>query len=64
VEDSALSPSALWEWCEQRLPSFAVPRYLRFVEALPKTPSEKGRKVELRQAGVTEGTHDREAARG
>jgi carnitine-CoA ligase len=64
VEDSALSPSALWEWCEQRLPSFAVPRYLRFVEALPKTPSEKVRKVELRQAGVTEGTHDREAARG
>ena len=36
-----------------------APRYLRFASELPKTPSEKVRKVELRDAGVTAGTHDR-----
>lgn len=52
----------LWEWSGTRLPDFAVPRYLRFVADLPKTPSEKVRKAVLRSDGVTPGTHDRNAA--
>ena len=54
-----LSAEELWEYADRRLPYFAVPRYFRFVEALPKTPSEKVRKVELRRVGVDASTHDR-----
>ena len=54
-----ISAAETWEYADRRLPYFAVPRYLRFVAELPKTPSEKVRKVELRAAGVGAGTHDR-----
>ena len=60
VEPGAeIDASALWAFADRRLPYFAVPRYLRFIPELPKTPSEKVRKVELRAAGVEEGSHDR-----
>jgi crotonobetaine/carnitine-CoA ligase len=39
-----------------------VPRYLRFVDSLPKTPTERVQKVKLREEGVTPDTWDREAA--
>ena len=39
-----------------------VPRYLRFVELLPMTPTNKVRKFLLREQGITEDTWDREAA--
>ena len=39
-----------------------VPRYIRFVEALPKTPTEPVEKVKLREEGITPDTFDREAA--
>ena len=54
-----ISATDAWAYADRRLPYFAVPRYLRFVPELPKTPSEKVRKVELRAAGVGAGTHDR-----
>jgi crotonobetaine/carnitine-CoA ligase len=41
---------------------FMVPRYVRVLEALPKTPTNKVQKAELRAAGVTSDTWDREAA--
>ncbi|MFD7500842.1 AMP-binding protein [Streptomyces sp. NPDC059850] len=56
-------PAELWEWCEGRVPAFAVPRFVRFVDRLPKTPSERVRKTQLRADGVTPGTHDRLAPR-
>jgi crotonobetaine/carnitine-CoA ligase len=49
----------LWEHCEARIPSFAVPRFLRIVEELPKTPSQRVQKAKLRELGVTEDTYDR-----
>ena len=49
----------VWSYADRRLPYFAVPRYLRVVAELPKTPSEKVRKVELRATGVAADTHDR-----
>jgi crotonobetaine/carnitine-CoA ligase len=52
----------IWAWCDERLPYFAVPRYVEFVEALPKTPTAKVRKTELREAGVTPRTADRGTA--
>ena len=48
--DGKLDVEAFWEWCDERLPYFAVPRYLEVYEALPKTPTEKVIKQELRQA--------------
>jgi crotonobetaine/carnitine-CoA ligase len=39
-----------------------VPRYIRVVPALPKTPTERVRKTELRDEGVTADTWDRDAA--
>lgn len=41
-----------------RLPAFAVPRYYRRVAELPKTPTGKVRKSELRRQGITEDAVD------
>ena len=46
----------------ERMPYFMVLRYIRFVEALPKTPTERVQKVKLREEGITADTFDREAA--
>ena len=54
-----ISATEMWDYADRRLPYFAVPRYLRLVPQLPRTPSEKVRKVELRSAGITADTHDR-----
>lgn len=45
-----------------RLPHFMVPRYLRVVAELPRTPTQKVQKHVLRDEGVTADTWDREAA--
>jgi crotonobetaine/carnitine-CoA ligase len=58
-----LEEAALARFCEERMPRFMVPRYVEFVDALPKTPTEKIRKAELRKLGITEQTWDRDAAR-
>ncbi|MEG3586748.1 MAG: AMP-binding protein, partial [Actinomycetota bacterium] len=49
----------IWEYSQKQLPDFAIPRYIHFLQELPKTPSEKIRKVELREMGVTADTNDR-----
>ncbi|WP_408898207.1 AMP-binding protein [Nocardioides sp. R1-1] len=54
------TPEELWAHCDGRIPSFAVPRFLRFVDELPKTPSQRVQKARLRALGVTDDTHDRE----
>lgn len=54
---------ALFAFASGRLPYFMVPRYFRFMEALPKTPTEKVRKQALRAEGITADTQDPGAAR-
>lgn len=54
-----LSPGELIEWCSGKLPTFAVPRYVEFLDSFPKTPSEKIQKGILRSAGITSATWDR-----
>lgn len=39
--------------CIARMPDFAVPRFIEFFSALPKTPTEKIQKRELRDGGVS-----------
>lgn len=57
----SLTAEEVLRHCVDVLPRFAVPRYVRFVEALPKTPSERVKKYLLRAEGVTSDTADREA---
>ena len=57
-----MAPEKLIEFLTPRLPRFMVPRYVELVDGLPKTPTEKVRKVELRAQGITPTTWDREAA--
>lgn len=54
-----LGPEALDEFLTPLMPRFMIPRYIEIVDALPKTPTQKIRKVELREAGVTPHTWDR-----
>lgn len=61
-EGRDLPPLELVEFCNSRMAYFAVPRYVRFVLELPKTPSQRIQKFKLRQDGVTTDTWDREAA--
>jgi crotonobetaine/carnitine-CoA ligase len=62
AEGEAPDPAELTHWMAERMPYFMVPRYIRFVEALPKTPTERVQKVKLREEGITDDTFDREAA--
>ncbi len=56
-----LSPEALLDFAQERMAYFMVPRYVRFMEEMPKTPTEKIQKAVLREAGVTPDTWDRES---
>ena len=61
----ALDPAELLEFLEPRMPKFMLPRYVEVVAGLPKTDATfRTRKVELRAAGLTPATWDREARRG
>jgi len=57
-----LNHAALLDFCQPRMPYFAVPRFLEFVEALPVTENGKVTKYKLRERGVTAATWDREKA--
>ena len=57
-----LDPHELFDFLVPRMPAFMLPRYIEVVDALPKTPTNKVRKVELRAEGITAGTWDCEAA--
>ncbi len=58
----SIAPSSLTEFLASRMAHFMVPRYVRYVDALPKTPTAKVQKAALRDAGRTPDTWDREAA--
>lgn len=60
--ESRLSAEILIAHCEKVMAKFMVPRYVRFVSALPKTPTEKVQKYLIRDQGVTADTWDRENA--
>jgi crotonobetaine/carnitine-CoA ligase len=62
AEGEAPDPVEFTHWLAERMPYFMVPRYIRFVAELPKTPTERVQKVKLREEGITADTFDREAA--
>lgn len=59
---SSLDEVSIIRFCEARMPYFAVPRYLEFVDVLPATENGKIQKYKLRERGITGSTWDREAA--
>lgn len=61
-EGESFDPAELIEFLRPRMAHFMIPRYVRVVEALPRTPTAKIEKVKLREAGITGDTWDREAA--
>jgi crotonobetaine/carnitine-CoA ligase len=56
-----VDPVALLDFCQGRMAYFAVPRYVRIVATLPRTPSQRIEKYKLRSEGVTADTWDRES---
>lgn len=60
--DAPATPQELAEFLIPRMPHYMVPRYFRPVESLPRTPTNKIRKVEVRGQGITDDSWDREAA--
>ncbi len=61
-EGDAPDPVELTHWLAKEMPYFMVPRYIRFVSELPKTPTERVQKNKLRDEGITPDTFDRDAA--
>jgi carnitine-CoA ligase len=56
------TPEELLAFCAGRMAHHAIPRYVEFVEALPKTETQRIQYAALRQRGVTPDTWDRVAA--
>ena len=59
-----LSGSELIEHCGGRMAHFAVPRYIRWMDELPRNASERVQKFQLRAEGLTPETWDRLAETG
>lgn len=55
-----LNPAALIRFLQNRLPHFMIPKYVRIISELPKTPTQKVQKLVLREAGITSDTWDRD----
>jgi carnitine-CoA ligase len=62
VAGRTVDPLELIEYLIPRMPRHMVPRFVEVVEELPRTPSFKIKKAELRTAGITPSTWDRERA--
>ena len=61
AEGRSVDPAALFEFMRARMAYFMVPRYVRVLDELPKTPTAKVEKHRLRAEGPVAGTWDREA---
>lgn len=60
-EGSAIDPKALIEFLLPRMAHYMIPRYVRILGVLPRTPTFRIRKNVLRDDGVTGDTWDRDA---
>ena len=58
---ASLNPIELLDFCAGKIPHFAVPRYVRVVDELPKNASDRVQKFKLREQGVTADTWDRDS---
>ena len=65
-DESSLSETELIHFCEEKMAAFMVPRFVRFIDRLPKTPSEKVEKYLLKKQAELERSSlwDREQVMG
>jgi crotonobetaine/carnitine-CoA ligase len=61
-DGAALTEEQLCRWCLDKLPYFAVPRYIEFRTELPRNATGKVLKHQLRDEGVTSTTWDIEGS--
>ena len=57
-----IDPAELIDFCRERTAHFQVPRYVRIVDELPRTQTQRVEKYKLRAEGVTADTYDAEQA--
>lgn len=62
VEGETIDMTEMSVFMAEKLPYFMVPRYVRVLDGLPKTPTNKVQKAQLRTEGITADTWDREAS--
>ncbi len=55
-----LTPEEVLDFCKDKLATFQIPRFIEFVDKLPKTEVHRIMKRFLKERGVTEKTYDRE----
>lgn len=60
VAGMTIDPAELLEFLRPRMAHFMLPRFIRILPELPKTPTEKVQKVLLREQGITPESWDRE----
>jgi len=58
MEGKTIDPQSLPKFLSDKLAKFAIPRYYRVVDALPKTETHRVIKRELQSQGMTEDTFD------
>jgi len=61
VEGEKLAGKELWDFLQDKLAKFAIPRYLRMVDDFPRTETFRIKKGELKSTGITKDTFDAEA---
>jgi crotonobetaine/carnitine-CoA ligase len=55
-----LAPAELLDFCQGRMAHYAVPRYVDFVEEIPKTGTQRVQYGILRERGIAPTAWDRE----
>jgi crotonobetaine/carnitine-CoA ligase len=61
VKQDELSETELINYCKQKMAKYMVPRYIRWVEDLPKTPTQRVQKYKLKAEGINAHTWDGES---
>jgi crotonobetaine/carnitine-CoA ligase len=59
--DETMNPDEVIAFCKGKMADFMIPRYVKFVEQLPKNEVHRVIKAQLKETGVTPETHDCEA---
>lgn len=62
VAGALIDPVELIQFLQPRLAHFMLPRYIRIIPELPKTPTQKVEKHLLRTAGLNDDSWDRQQA--
>ena len=56
--NESLEPKEIIEFLKPIMPKFMIPRFIKFRENLPKTPTNRVQKAKLRDEGITSDTWD------